>query len=145
MFQNLNEEDSLTDLTSVGDIKLIGYLPLETIKSRDGSLKALEEALISKGLRTFIMSEDNCPVLSGALCAFNKVALQEYLNWPEHQAILQDHNWSQNAEDFARATLLYTAPQGKLYDLIALSYFDKRPEYRDYCAMEGGPYPWPKL
>jgi hypothetical protein len=133
----MQQEDSLTDLTSVGDIKLMGYLPLETIKSRDGSVKALEEALINKGLRTFVMSEDNCPVLSGAL--------QEYLNWPEHQAILQDHNWPQNAEDFARATLLYTAPQGKLYDLIALSYFDKRPEYRDYCAMAGGPYPWPKL
>tara|TARA_R110002124_G_scaffold287216_1_gene471327 strand:- start:12847 stop:13275 length:429 start_codon:yes stop_codon:yes gene_type:complete len=140
-----NQAESLADLTSVGDIKLMGYLPLDTIKQRGGDVGALRETLINKGLQTFILTEELCPVTSGALCAFNQAALQKYLNWPDHQTILKTHNWPKNADEFARATLVHTAPPGKLYDLIALCYFDKRPQYRDYCAMPGGPYPWPKL
>lgn len=136
----------MADLLGVGQTKLMGYLPLETLRELcDEDPLVVREQLIERGLSTFYFDEGECNVSSGALYAYDVKHLQEFLDMPEHTAILDKYGWPRDAEGFLLHTIHTLAPsetRPDLYDLIALAYNDKRPFYREYERQPQGPVPY---
>jgi len=125
----------LDDIRNVGITKLIGYLPLQTIRDNQTNEHQLIAEVEERGLTTFLLSEDECHVGSGALYVADLLALQKFLNDSRQKSILKLHNWPSDASMFVHAVSTRRAPPGGLFDLVALTFCDKRPEYQYRNAM----------
>ncbi len=136
----------LADLLDVGKTKLMGYLPLRTLREVcESDPMQVRQQLIDQGLSTFYFDLGDCQIGSGALYACDAKRLQDFLDMPQHKAILEKYDWPQTAEGFLLHTVHTLAPvetHPDLYDLIALAFNDKRPFYRQFESQPQGPQPY---
>jgi hypothetical protein len=127
-----DKRDYLDDLKLVGTAKLIGYLPLSTILDIcHADPHALRDEAINKGLTAHIYTERACSVGSGALYIFDAEKLRAFLSSPNNASVLSRHQWPTEPHAFVRKVVTETAEPRDLYDLIALTFNDRRPEYFD--------------
>ncbi|MDP9813940.1 hypothetical protein J2W42_006817 [Rhizobium tibeticum] len=71
----------LRDLTSVGPLKIVGYLPIYTIRQFLGtSPKALATAAAARGLATALFTTRTTRIKSGALYVYDRNALERLLS-----------------------------------------------------------------
>lgn len=134
-YPELNRDEMLDHLRLVGKEKLLGYLPLSTLIEKCATdPNRLKMELDEAGLKTFFNHAGN-----DFLYAFDEAKLQAYLDQSEQQRILYAQNWPTSAEGFARHVAEVTAKDKDLYDLIALTFNDKRPDYLNYQTRPNGP------
>jgi hypothetical protein len=126
----------LDDILNVGLTKLLGYLPLDTIRLNNASEQQLKADAEERGLATFLFTEMECNVGSGALYVADLTLLQKFLSDSRQKSVLISNNWPTDATEFVHAVRTRLAPRGELYELVALVFNDKRPEYQYRSAID---------
>lgn len=134
----------LDDIELVGEKKLLGYLPLSTIRDIcHEDPHVLQSRAEAKGLKTLLLKSGECDIASGALYVYDPVKLQEFLLIPQNKAILEQNGWPVAVDGFVNNVVRVLAKDEALYDLIALAFSDKRPCYQDYAIKTPkSPVPW---
>ena len=123
------EEDIMQDIWAVGEDKPMGYLPVSTITEICGKdIDEVRAACLENGLKTNLLSEEECHVGGGALYAYDAESLQALLD--EHRDILEKNAWPTSADDFALKVTNTFADNPDLSKLVAWAFADKRPEYQ---------------
>jgi len=137
-------ERLLKDLNQVGEKKLLGYLPLGTIRDICGEDPvALQKQAEARGLKTLLLSSRECDVASGALYVYDSEKLQKFILVPQNKEILERNNWPTDVDGFVKNITCVLASDEPLYDLIALCFNDPRPCYQDYKGTgPKSPQPW---
>ena len=138
---SINARRPFDDIRLVGERKLLGYCSLDDMikKGGDGHPQALQKEAEEKGLETFVLDEDEDNAHSGTLFVYDPLKLQDYLLIPQNKAILEDYNWPSDANAFARKVSVDSGHKGALYDLIAFTFNDPRPEYQNFLKYSGCP------
>jgi hypothetical protein len=91
----------LRGFAEVGATRIIGYLPLYTIRDFLGAEpKALAREAADRGLSAVILGEDECCIKSGALYVYESAALSKLLE--SYLGRLQDAKWPMEPAAFIR-------------------------------------------
>lgn len=139
MMKNNLSTEYLKDITDVGLNKLVGYLPQDTIERCGSSPKILQQEALNKGLTTFLYSDKECDIFSGALYVADIEKMQMFLSLPPQKEVLKKYKIKNNASSFLQLiihTQVLSSEKSDLYDLIALVFQDKRPEYSHRDAFK---------
>jgi len=113
--------DKLNDLLDVGQTKLIGYLPIETIKKHGSSYLDVMIELEKRGIETKYFNEEKCNIRSGALFAFDRIALSKILL--ENKEIVLRASWPFEVDEFINYLISHIAQsETKMFFLIAKTY-----------------------
>jgi hypothetical protein len=79
-------------LDDVGRRKSVGYLPQYTVRDFLGkSVEEVARSLAERGLSVMILSEDECPIGTGALFAFDRSMAEKIIE--RHADALRQKNW----------------------------------------------------
>ena len=137
-------QNFLNDIKLVGDKKLLGYLPLRTITEIcHENPHTLQKEAELKGLKTLLLQPESCDVSSGALYVYDPLKLQIFILLPPNKAILERNGWPTDVDSFVKNVINVLADDKMLYDLVALSFSDKRPDYQRYVRQTTiSPVPW---
>jgi hypothetical protein len=112
------------DLEQVGQTKAAGYLPRHTVRNFCG--KTIEQAthvLTARGLSVRIVSEDECPIASGALFAFDRSMAEAVI--ARHADILGQKNWPADVDQvMSKISQVWFAPDDPAMPLIRDLYND---------------------
>jgi len=70
----------------------VGYLPRRTVRSVLGKrVEEVAHTLIERGLSVRILSEDECPIHTGVLFAFDRSMAERIIK--QHAEVLRQKNW----------------------------------------------------
>lgn len=114
---------TIDDLDRVGPGKPLGYLPVSTVIKLGFDVTALMLKYAGKGLRTFVVSQEDSNVSSGALYVFDREALARLLE--SRRQVLVDAGWPTDPESFVLRLKETADRKTALYDLIADAFADK--------------------
>lgn len=108
----------MDDLEMVGKGKLLGYLPLDTIRSMGVDPFVLEKRYRARGLYTKIFLDGSCHVGSGALYVANLQLLGEQIRM--HESILRRNKWPATTVGFIDyVATVNVSPLSDLYNFIS--------------------------
>lgn len=123
----------------VGPDKLVGYKLIEDLVQRAKvDPEKIKEQLEAKGLKTLMLTDEECSMRSGALYAWHEEGLSAFL--AKHASALEQCNWPTEPEAFIRRLAVDWAPEKtKLFDIIADAFNNKDDRRRtDVKAPERG-------
>lgn len=116
-------ERVLNFLRDVGSRKPIGYLPKTTLLQKGGiTVEAMREELEAKGLKVIDFDDEDTLVISGALVAYDPIALPQVLE--NGRKVLEKNDWSTDPEDFVYNCMQILVTDQDLYNLIADAFGD---------------------
>lgn len=122
-YSEKEKEDMMGDLYNVGKSKMLGYLPLTTVKELlEQNLDNLKKTLIDRGLFVHIFEHNECNIAGGAIYVADLKQLQEFLFVPEQKNILDIMQWPSDAKLFINKVANEHAEYEPLYDLIAMTF-----------------------
>jgi hypothetical protein len=128
-------ENYLDDIQNVGITKLLGYLPLCTIIEEGVTVEQMIDEAESRGMKIFLFAQENCKVFSGALYVADIESLNIFLNQPKQRNILKRNKWPTDATAYVNMIASHFAHTPKLFELVALTFQDKRAEFQSRNAM----------
>ncbi|HYD80398.1 MAG TPA: hypothetical protein VEC06_11360 [Paucimonas sp.] len=112
---SMDKNKFLNDLFDVGTKKLMGYLPVSTIKnSCETDPDKLKEFIGKKGMETVYLGEKDEPFLY----AYDASRLQKFLLEQENAEVLKANDWPTDVHAFVKRVDAETATENKLYNLI---------------------------
>ncbi len=118
------------DIETVGPMKPVGYLPIETIEDYIGkNLEAVIRHMKRKGLEVKIFTGKGWPGFRGSLYVYDKVTLQKLLD--DNKQVLVDANWPTTADDFVANLKKMEHAGTPIYKLIAKTFADKFAENQE--------------
>jgi hypothetical protein len=127
----------IDDLYTVGPLKPVGHLPIESIYQVGDDPSAIAEISQKRGLSTsFSQDIRSFPSMSGAgrsaaLYVYDDLALANLLE--QNTDILQKYRWPEDLDGFKlrlEGDVALDEKQPELYKLVAWCFDDQRPEYR---------------
>lgn len=123
-------ESLLNDLYKVGPEKPLGYLPqvdiTVTCKKEISDVSARCEEM---GLKTLLLEDKDCQVMSGALYVYSEEALQQLID--DNARLIQSKGWPTDTAMFVKKCANTSASfNSDLYRLVAWAYADPRPEFQ---------------
>lgn len=132
----------INDLIKVGEEKIIGYLPLNTIEMDGFKISELTQFARDKGLSFWHFYPGEVNVFSGAFYLADMEKLQKYIELPEFDVIFKD-NYIEGLERTAESLMdvviyetIYEEDKPELYKLIALIFKDGRKEFAHRDAIK---------
>lgn len=112
----------LDDIRLLGITKMLGYLPLATILSESVSVQQMMLEADSRDMKTFLFSQEDSNVFSGALYVADITSLNIFLNLPKQKNILKRNNWPLEANAFVNMVSSKFAHSEKLFELVAFTF-----------------------
>jgi hypothetical protein len=120
-----NSQNLLNDLRLVGPHKPLGNLPLSTIREDCGiEPEKLQKELENNGIKTLILTKEECSISSGALYVYDEEALAQLLK--DNEKTLSEAGWPTQPVPFIRHLKVLAEPETDLFNVIADAYGDKR-------------------
>lgn len=117
------DESGLRDLTRVGPLKPVGYMPIRFLELRGHRIDDLRAQFEARGLKTCVTDPVTSGTWSGALYVYDEPALNAFLR--ERSDMLAEAGWPVEAEAFVKKLDADTAPSpSPLFDLIADAFAD---------------------
>jgi predicted RNase H-related nuclease YkuK (DUF458 family) len=116
----------MEDLYNVGPHKPLGYLPQRTIETLYGeSIVGTASRLQATGLKVRVLNQAETQIFSGALYAWDSVAVQKLLDL--NRGICVEAQWPLEADAFVEKIWTTTAAlDTPIYELIGVLFADHR-------------------
>lgn len=123
----------LDDIRLVGIEKILGYLPIETILNEGCTVEKMIADSHERGMKTFLFpqSEHACASLWSA----DITSLNIFLNLPQQKNILRRNKWPTEANAYIQMVHSQFAHTKKLFELVALTFKDRREQFQHRNAM----------
>lgn len=111
--------EAMPDLTTVGESKPLGYLPIPTITDiYHVYLQELVEAIESNGIKVRVLNKKDTNINGGAVFAYDSETLEAVIK--RNSGVLLAHGWPTEPDAFVTKVATENVPwKTQLYDVIS--------------------------